>query len=139
MAIETAIVAPVLALLSVGAFQVSAMVARQNELQSAVAEAEAIALASPPDTAAERDTIRNIVGASVGPATEHPDARVTVAEKFRCNSDVSYVATAGSCPTTAEVSSFVEITITDTYTPMWRELGIGEPFHFNVVRTVQVS
>ena len=41
MLIETAIVAPVLVLMSLGAFQVSTMVARQSELQSAVAEASA--------------------------------------------------------------------------------------------------
>ena len=42
MMIETAIVAPVLILMSMGAFQVSQVVARQTELQNAAAEASAI-------------------------------------------------------------------------------------------------
>ncbi|MCB2056947.1 MAG: pilus assembly protein, partial [Novosphingobium sp.] len=39
MLVETAIVAPVLVLMSMGAFQVSQVVARQTELQGAAAEA----------------------------------------------------------------------------------------------------
>ena len=57
MAIETAIVAPVLAMLSVGGFEVSAMVARQTELQSAASEAEGIALAASPDDAGKLATL----------------------------------------------------------------------------------
>ena len=47
MAIETAIVAPVLVLMAFGSFQVSSMVARQTELQSAAAEAAAPTAAVP--------------------------------------------------------------------------------------------
>ncbi|NCU11657.1 MAG: pilus assembly protein, partial [Sphingomonadaceae bacterium] len=54
MVIETALVAPVLVLLSLGAFQISGVIARQTELQSAASEAAAIALASPPDSATKR-------------------------------------------------------------------------------------
>ena len=43
--IETAIVAPVLALMGVGAFQVSQVVARQHELQTGADDAASMALA----------------------------------------------------------------------------------------------
>jgi Flp pilus assembly protein TadG len=46
MAIETAIVAPVLALMAIGSFEVGSMVSRQQELQSAASEAESIILAA---------------------------------------------------------------------------------------------
>ena len=58
VAIETAIVAPVLVLLALGTFDVSQMVSRQDDLQSAAAEAEAIVQASPPKDSAARDTVR---------------------------------------------------------------------------------
>ena len=135
IAIETAVVAPVLALMSVGAFQVSAMVARQSELQSAAAEAEAIALASPPDTVAERNTLKQIIMASARLDAD----QVTLVEKFRCNSAANLVDSSGTCATGDEISTFVQITITDTYTPQWTHFGVGEPLDYNLVRTVQVS
>ena len=46
MAIETTIVAPVLALMAIGSFEVGSMVSRQQELQSAASEAESIILAA---------------------------------------------------------------------------------------------
>ena len=45
-AIETALVAPLLALMSIGTFEVGTMVSRQQELQSAASEAESIILAA---------------------------------------------------------------------------------------------
>ena len=49
VAIETAIAMPILLLLSLGGFQISSLVARQTELQAAMAEAQAVALATDPD------------------------------------------------------------------------------------------
>ena len=46
MAIETAFVAPILLVLALGGFEVSSMVARQTELQSAAAEAAAVVRAA---------------------------------------------------------------------------------------------
>ena len=135
MAIETAIVAPVLALMSVGAFQVSAMVARQSELQSAVAEAEAIVLAVPPTTQAQIDTVKSVIMASTG----LPTSKVTVSKVYRCDSIETYAVSAAACGTTAEVSTFLRIYMTDTYTPQWTELGVGEPLVYRVTRTIQLS
>ena len=135
MAIETAIVAPVLALMAVGAFQVSAMVARQSELQSAAAEAEAIALAAVPETQAQVDTIRNVIKASAGLT----DDQVTITRVYRCTNNTVYVTSAASCASGAEVSSFLRIAMTDKYVPQWTRLGIGRPITYRVTRTVQVS
>ena len=63
MVIETAIVAPVLVLMALGAFQVSQLVARQLELESAATEAAAIALAAPPEDAAKRTILTNVIKA----------------------------------------------------------------------------
>ena len=61
MAIETAFIVPVLAVMSIGGFEVSGMVSRQSELQSAVAEAAQIAIASTPDEQSERNTIESVI------------------------------------------------------------------------------
>ena len=94
-AIETAIVAPLLLLMSLGAYQISMLVARQTELQSALAEAEAIALASDPDTSAERWILQNVIMTSTG----LPEANVTVEEAYRCGDSSTYTSSATSCAT----------------------------------------
>lgn len=134
MMIETAIVAPVLILMSMGAFQVSQVVARQTDLQNAAAEASAIALASPPDTEAKRTVLKNIIVASTGLA----DNQVTVTEKFRCGSDTTYVDAVSSCVST-KVSHYILIQLDDTYTPVWTQWGFSEPLQFNVDRYVMVK
>ena len=134
MIIETAIVAPVLVLMSLGAFQVSSLVTRQSELDSAAAEGAAIALASPPNTSAKRTTLQQVIVASTRLAT----ANVAVTEAYRCNSSTVYVAAASSC-TSGVISNFVKIVITDTYTPSWVEFGISGPVSYEVTRYVQYS
>lgn len=135
MAIETAIVAPVLILLSLGAFDASRMVARQSELQSAASEATSIVLASPPESAAERDTIEQVIEASTGLAAD----KVTLTEVFRCGTDADFVNTADSCPSHDVTSTFIRLRITDTYTPQWTHFGIGSALNYDIQRTVQMS
>lgn len=134
-AVETAIVAPVLALLSLGAFQVSYMVARQNELQSAAAEAAAIVLISPPETSAEISEIADVIRESTGLGAD----QVAVTRVHRCGMAASYVSDAGACAPGEEVSTFLMIRMTDTYAPEWTKFGVGEPLTFDIRRTVQVS
>lgn len=131
VAIETAIVAPVLILLSLGAFQVSTVVARQTELQNAMDQAQSIALASDPDTAAKRQTIQSIIMVSTG----LPASQVTVTEAYRCEGATIYVTT-DTCATGTRVASYVRIQITDTYSPIWTNYGIGESLNFNQSRYV---
>lgn len=131
--IETAFVAPALVLLGIGAFEAGMIISRQVELQNAAAEASQIALASPPADAAERDTLKAIVKTSTGLA----DANVTIAEKFRCGVDPAYVDDTTGCA--AEFSKYVQISVTDTYTPVWAKIAFGSPFNYSVVRTVQIG
>jgi Flp pilus assembly protein TadG len=134
MMIETAIVAPLLILMSLGSFQVSQVVARQSELQAAMAEASAITLSAPPETAADRDILKNIIVASTGLDA----SKVVLSEKFRCGTNSAYVASAGECATET-VSTFILIELDDTYTPAWTNWGFGEPLIFNVDRYVMVK
>ena len=40
---------------------------------------------------------------------------------------------------TAEFSRYVQISLTDTYTPVWAKVAFGSPFNYSVVRTVQIG
>ena len=134
MVIETAVVAPVLVLMSLGAFQVSTLVARQSELDSAAAEGAAIAIASPPNTSAKLTTLQQVIRTSTGLAASN----VVVTAAYRCNSSTAYVTTSTSC-TSGVISHFVKIYITDTYTPKWVHFGIGSPITYRVTRYVEYS
>lgn len=131
-AIETAIVAPLLLLMSLGAFQISMLVARQTELQSALADAQAIALASDPDTAAERTVLQNVIMTSTGLPMEN----VTVQEAYRCGNSTTYMASSASCATGTVMSSFVKIRVTDTFKPAWTSFGLGSAIAFDQTRYV---
>lgn len=132
MVIETAIVTPVLVLLTLGSYQVSNMVARQTELQSAAAEAVAIALAAAPDTAAKRTVVEQVIERSSGLAAD----KVSVAAAYRCDDSTRYVTSPDSCSSAKVVSSFVKIDLRDTYTPSWTKFGVGSPINYNVTRYV---
>lgn len=131
MVVETAIVAPVLVLMSLGAFQVSKLVSRQTELESAASEAAAVALASAPDNAAKRTTLQQVIMTSTNLAASN----VSVTEVYRCNATTAYVSALTSC-TTGVISKYVKISITDTFTPAWTRFGIGSAINFNVNRYV---
>ncbi|NBW76631.1 MAG: pilus assembly protein [Sphingomonadaceae bacterium] len=131
VAIETAFVAPVLVLMSLGAFQISTIVARQSELQSAMDEAQAIALATDPDTPEERLTLQQVIMAS----TDLPATNVSVTEAYRCDGANVYV-TANTCAQGTRVASYVKIQITDSYTPVWAEYGVGNALNFDQSRYV---
>ncbi len=135
VAIETAIITPVLALMAIGAYQVSALVARQQELQSGASEAAAIAFAKSPTTAADRTVLRDIIKTSLNLT----DDQVTVANLFRCGTTETYATELTACGPEEIVSTYIHITITDTYVPQWTAFGVGGPINFNVTRTVQIS
>lgn len=136
MVIETAIVAPVLVMLSIGGFEVSAMVARQSELQSAAAEAVAIVMASTPTTQTQIDQIEAVVEAS----SNIPEADVSFVIKYRCGS-AAMTTTAPVAPACDEdtVSKYIVITMVDSYEPVWTQFGFGEALRYNVQRSVQIS
>ena len=134
MAIETAFVAPVLLILALGGFEVSQMVARQTELQSAAAEAAAVVRAVAPETAAARTTVRDILATSTGVAKE----KVTVSEVYRCGTATSYSTVQNGCGAIAEYK-FIKVDIRDNYAPVWTKWGVGSGFDYNVSRTVQIG
>jgi hypothetical protein len=135
MAIETAIVAPVLIVLAIGGFEISSIVARQTELQSAAAEASAVVRAALPETAQARTAIRDIVMTSTGLTAD----QVSVAQVFRCGTDENYVASEDLCGEGDNVSTYIEVAMSDTYQPLWTHFGVGGPMDFSVSRTIQVA
>ncbi|MXO72234.1 TadE/TadG family type IV pilus assembly protein [Alteraurantiacibacter buctensis] len=135
MAIETAIIAPVLIALSIGGFEIGSIVARQTELQSAAAEAAAIVRAATPATSEERTAIRDVVATSTGLST----GQVSVTEIYRCADATAYVTSEADCSTGVVINKFIRLAIADTYHPLWAEFGIGSELTFDVTRTVQVG
>lgn len=135
MAIETALIAPVLLLMAVGSFQVSAMVARQSELQGAAAEVALIGLANPPETDADLIPVKAVLMKSTGLTAE----KVTVRMAYRCGSTSERTFEADGCSETDTVSTFIVVKLSDTYTPIWSKLGVGSPISLKVDRAVQVS
>jgi Flp pilus assembly protein TadG len=135
MAIETAIIAPVLVALSIGGFEIGSIIARQTELQSAAAEAAAIVRAAVPDTSEKRLAIRNVVAAS----SELQTWQVSVVRIYRCADETSYVTTADECDDGQVVNKFIRLTIWDYYEPIWSQFGVGNSLTFNVTRTVQIG
>lgn len=135
MAIETAIVAPTLIMMTLGAFEVSTMVARQQELQTAANEAAIIAVATNRGASVTPDQLAGIIRTSVNLTT----SQLTVSQRFRCGTNTTLVTARSSCTTGQAVSTYMTIAITDTHEPLWHAYGIGRPINFSVQRTVQVS
>ena len=137
MAVETAIVATVVALLSLGTFQVSSFVARQHELQGAAASAAAIALAAKPDTTEKLATIKSIIMTTTGLPTE----KVSVSYRYGCG----YWNFTSSDPTFCTNYfenrrwTYVRIVLTDSYQPIWTKYGVGSNVNLRVDRLVQIS
>ena len=135
MAIETAVVAPVLILLSLGIFEASSIVSRQHELQTTAAEGEIIAMATAGGATTTTTTIKSIIQNSVGLSAN----QISISRLYRCDDDQNTVANRTSCDEDAVVTSYIHLDLTDTYTPLWTEFGLGKPVTFNVERTVQVT
>ena len=133
--IETAIVAPVLVLLSLGTFDVSRMVARQHELQTGATDLEGIVLAVVKGPGTNTTTIRSALSTSLN----LPLSNVTVVKVYRCGSSTSMVSAISACSDPADVSTYVQVTLSDRYTPVWTQFGVGGPLNYNLVRTVQIS
>lgn len=135
MAIETAFVTPLLLMMALGSFQVSTMVARQSELQTAAQEAAAIGLAHIPQTNDDLDTIAGILRVSTGLAEDEVDVSLS----YRCGNDEDRVAAASECDEDDRVWKFITIRLETDYRPVWTRWGIGSDVPLRVERTVQVS
>ena len=135
MTIETAIVAPVLVVLALGIFEVGSVVARQHELQSSANEAAMIVLAANQGPKVELSEMKSIIRKSVDLA----DQEITLTREYRCALANGRVKDKGNCPTTGVVSSYVVITVNDTYTPTWTAFGVGKDINFKINRSVLVG
>ena len=137
--IETALVAPVLATLALGSYDVSRMVARQHELQNGAGDMESIVLAANQGAATSVDTIKSVIKAQLSVT----DNKLTVAKKYRCGIASALYdygdGTYPSCAAGESVSIYVQVGVTDTYTPMWTSFGVGKPLDYSVTRMVQIS
>lgn len=132
--IETAIVVPVLLLMALGGIDYGTMLARQVELQNAMAEASQIALAAAPTDAAARQAVKEVLQTSTGLTTD----QVSITEQYRCSTDTAYVADSDLCGT-SPYARFIRIEIVEEYTSTWSTISGAEPLTFNFVRMVQVG
>ena len=134
-AIETVLVIPLLAAMALGTFEVSNVVSRQQELQSAASEAEMIILAAANGTGVSSNDLKTIIKDSVGLT----DDQLTLQAQWRCDAEEEKETDPSNCDITKPISEYVKMTISDTYTPIWTQYGVGSAVDYTVVRTVQVS
>lgn len=134
IAIETAIVVPVLLLMALGGIDYGSMLARQIELQNAMAEASQIALAAAPTDAAAREAVKEVLQTSTGLDTDH----VSILEKYRCGTTDAYVGDSDLCGTDP-YSRFIQIEIIEHYEPIWAKITDADDIDFKLVRWVQVG
>lgn len=135
IAVESAIVAPFLLLMALGVFQVGSMVSRQQELQSGASDVTAIILAAANGAGTSSADIKEVVKTSLNLA----DNEVTLAQRFRCGEATDLTESSTGCPSGTPVYEYVRLQLTDTYTPLWARFGVGAPFNYTVVRTIQIK
>lgn len=133
--VETALVAPVLALMSLGAFQVSQAVARQHELQTGADDAASLALAGWKHDTGDIAAIKSVIKRTLSLS----DSQVTLNRKFRCATDATLVDDRATCTAGTIVTSYLQIQLTDTYRPIWAGFGVGSNINYSVRRLVVVS
>ncbi|MBA4044465.1 MAG: pilus assembly protein [Erythrobacter sp.] len=134
-AIETALVAPTLILMTIGIFEVGTIVARQHELQSAANEIEIIILTTNQGAEVDTETVKSIIRQSVNLEAD----QITLTASYRCDADETLVNSASMCDEDETVSTYVNLSITEDYLPKWTYMGVGQPITFSVNRRVQVS
>ncbi|MGV3555362.1 MAG: TadE/TadG family type IV pilus assembly protein [Croceibacterium sp.] len=139
MAIETALITPLLAMMALGVFEVSSIVSREQQLQSAANEASEIILAAAGGSGINSDDLEAIIVTSLGLSP----SEVVIDPRYRCGTASTLTTTVPSpstgCAASEQVYSYVQLTVTDTYSPMWTRFGVSAPINYTIVRTVQVS
>ena len=139
MAIETAFVVPILATMCLGGFEASQLVARNTELQTALAEAAAISLARQPQTQEDIDTIIGIVAVSTGLDPDPDEGEIVMLRKYRCATEANLRDSNAACDPDEPISAYLELTLNDSYDPIWTEFGIGSTVEFSKTRMLQIS
>jgi Flp pilus assembly protein TadG len=135
MLIETALIAPALAALALGSYEISMMVTREQQLQSAANEATEIVLAAANGPTVTSADIEPILESTLNLA---PD-QLTLTPLYRCGASDTTSSTQPTCATGEQMYSYAKLTITDTYEPLWTSFGIGHDVDFHIERTVQIS
>ena len=135
MAIETALIAPLLATMALGVFEVSRIVSREQQLQSAANEASEIILAAAGGTGIDSGDLAEILKTSLNLG----DDQLTIAPRYRCGTSSSLSSTVPGCANGQQLYTYARISVTDTYSPMWTHFGVGSPIDYNIVRMVQIS
>lgn len=151
--IETAFIAPVLILMSLGGVEVANMVKRHHELQNAASKAaEIMMVAYPEDEAAlaavmqqlaveiEDDTglTTTVIGPTVDPDETKDDVGY-VMTRYRCGNSQNFKKIDGGCTDSPNAERFVVFLLRDKYTPVWTDFGIGDDRQFRVERSVQIG
>lgn len=132
MAIETAFILPILIVMSLGGFETSRIISRQFELQSVAGEAEVIALAAASGATTDVTKLKNILKASA----DLEDDQISITRFYRCNANTNTVASAESCNEDDVVTDYIRLRISDSYTPIWTDFGVGKTVDMEVERTV---
>ena len=137
MAIESVIVAPVLILMALGAFQMGSLVSRQQELQSGASDVVAIILAANASNGngVSSEDIRTVVKSSLNLA----DNEVTILQRYRCGTSTTLTDQSNACASGVQRYDYVLLQLSDTVTPTWAKYGMGRPFTFTVNRTIQIK
>ncbi len=133
--IETALVTPIMLVLSLGSFQVSEVVARQHELDTGADQATALVQAGWTNPTQQAAALKAMLQASLGLSA----SQIVIASKYRCGITATYVDVAGSCAVGTIQATILQIRLTDRYTPTWTDFGVGSPIDLSVQRMVQVS
>lgn len=134
--VETAIIAPVLALLALGTYDMSQMIARQHDLQGGVSDVEGIILAVATGPGTNVQKIEAVLENSLDLTNS---GSVTVVKRYRCGVAETLVTAANECDKGDSVATYVEVTLTETYVPTWTKFGIGGNLDYNFTRTIQIS
>jgi uncharacterized membrane protein len=132
--VETALITPVLLVMSIGAYDVARLVARQTELQEVTAEVAAIAMAQAAEDR-DLDQLQDIAVAAAGVA----DNKVTVEEFVKCGTSDDLEDAGYECAEDEESSTMLVIEIDDTYVPYYSNFGVKHRVPLEITRSVQVS
>jgi len=136
MVIETALVAPILALMALGAYDTVNIVSKQQDLQSAASEAMEIVLAAANGSGVSSDKLHDILVSSL----DLDDDQVQITQLFRCDAATDTTTDPSTCTdTTKPIYQYVKLTISDSYTPLWTDFGVGHTINYHVERTVQTA
>ena len=151
--IETAFVAPILILMSLGGVEIANMVKRQHELQNAASKAAEIMMAAHPEDEVALTTVMQQLAAAIQADTglttttlgSDIDADETksdiayVMTRYRCGNATHFKKADSGCTDSPNAERFVVFLLRDKYTPVWNDYGLGDDLQFRVEKSVQIG